>query len=423
MEKLFVRIFYLWSLVVVGLVMCTRFDEDFITKDNFLSYLDNDNNNNYELKQQVLLKARNLTVPLTLIEGANSTGAVCLDGTLPGYHFHAGSDSGANSWLVHFEGGGWCNNVKDCGLRKTTGLGSSKYMDQTKTFKGILSNKPEYNPDFYNWNRVLLRYCDGASFAGEGQDEAAELIFRGQRIWSAAIQVLMDKGMKNADQALLSGCSAGGLASILHCDEFAAFFPSTTRVKCLSDAGFFLDATDVAGGHTLRKYYEDVVTLQEVQKNLPASCTSEMDPTLCFFPQNVVSNMKTPMFLVNAAYDVWQVHQSLMPSSADPKGFWRACRDDKQKCNSTQIQFLQDFRNQMLDVLKKFSMSDKNGLFINSCFAHSQVQRQELWFTNDSPRIGNKRIAEAVGDWYFEREAMKSNPLGVFVEFNKIHLG
>ena len=25
--------------------------------------------------------------------------------------------------------------------------------------------------DFYNWNRVKLRYCDGASFAGEGQNE------------------------------------------------------------------------------------------------------------------------------------------------------------------------------------------------------------------------------------------------------------
>ena len=42
-------------------------------------------------------------------------------------------------------------------------------------------------------------------------------------------------------QALLSGCSAGGLATILHCDEFRGFFPQTTKVKCLSDAGLFLD--------------------------------------------------------------------------------------------------------------------------------------------------------------------------------------
>lgn len=100
--------------------------------------------------------------------------------------------------------------------------------------------------------------------------QGAQLYFRGQRIWLTAMQDLMAKGMQNADQvsidhllfiqyfiisfeshncfictsiqALLSGCSAGGLASILHCDEFRDLFPKTTKVKCLSDAGMFLDA-------------------------------------------------------------------------------------------------------------------------------------------------------------------------------------
>ncbi|KAK9134820.1 hypothetical protein Syun_014150 [Stephania yunnanensis] len=42
--------------------------------------------------------------------------------------------------------------------------------------------------------------------------------------------------------ALLSRCSAGGLVSILHCDEFRELFPATIKMKCLSDAGLFLDA-------------------------------------------------------------------------------------------------------------------------------------------------------------------------------------
>jgi O-palmitoleoyl-L-serine hydrolase len=48
--------------------------------------------------------------------------------------------------------------------------------------------------------------------------------------------------MASASQVLLTGCSAGGLASILHCDDFRAFFPPGTTVKCLADAGLFLDA-------------------------------------------------------------------------------------------------------------------------------------------------------------------------------------
>lgn len=45
-----------------------------------------------------------------------------------------------------------------------------------------------------------------------------------------------------SSQALLSGCSAGGLATFLHCDEFQRLLPESATVKCLSDAGFFLDA-------------------------------------------------------------------------------------------------------------------------------------------------------------------------------------
>jgi hypothetical protein len=45
-------------------------------------------------------------------------------------------------------------------------------------------------------------------------------------------------------QVLLTGCSSGGLAVVLHCDQLRAFFPAgtTTTVKCLSDGGLYLDA-------------------------------------------------------------------------------------------------------------------------------------------------------------------------------------
>ncbi|KAM1114703.1 hypothetical protein ACFX13_048228 [Malus domestica] len=367
--------------------------------------------------------APELMVGLTLIDSAASKGAVCLDGTLPGYHLHGGYGSGANSWLIQLEGGGWCNTIKNCVFRKTTRRGSSKYMEKQLPFTGLLSNKPQQNPDFFNWNRVKLRYCDGASFSGDSQNEAAQLQFRGQRIWLAAMDELMSKGMQKADKAFLSGCSAGGLASILHCDEFRDMFPETTTVKCLSDAGMFLDATDVSGGHTLRNFYAGVVSLQEVQKNLPKTCLDHLDPTSCFFPQNLVANVKTPMFLLNAAYDAWQVQASLAPRSADPHGVWNECKGNYALCNSSQIQFLQgshndllfsllfygaDFRNQMLNAVSDFSKSNKNGLFINSCFAHCQSERQDTWFADDSPLLGNRAIAVSVGDWYYDRVPVKA---------------
>jgi hypothetical protein len=50
---------------------------------------------------------------------------------------------------------------------------------------------------------------------------------------------------------LLAGCSAGGLAALLHCDKFRARFPPEVPVKCLSDAGFFLDV--YGSGHPWSK--------------------------------------------------------------------------------------------------------------------------------------------------------------------------
>ncbi|XP_057960980.1 pectin acetylesterase 12-like isoform X2 [Malania oleifera] len=344
-----------------------------------------------------------LMVGLTLIPGAAAKGAVCLDGTLPAYHLHHGYGSGANSWLIQLEGGGWCNNIRTCVYRKKTRRGSSNYMEKQIPFTGILSNRAEENPDFFNWNRVKIRYCDGASFAGDSRDQAAQLEFRGQRIWLAAMEDLMSKGMRHANQALLSGCSAGGLASILHCDEFRGLFPRTTRVKCLADAGLFLDVADVSGGFTLKNLFSGVVSLQGVQRNLPRTCTNHLDPTSCFFPQNLISSIKTPLFLLNAAYDSWQIQASLAPASADPHGYWRECKLNNAHCSSSQIRFLQRFRNQMMNAVKGFSMSRHNGLFINSCFAHCQSERQDTWFADNSPVIRNKAIALAVGDWYFDR--------------------
>ncbi|XP_052623120.1 pectin acetylesterase 10 isoform X2 [Lactuca sativa] len=348
-----------------------------------------------------------LLVGLTLIPGAAAKGAVCLDGTLPGYHLHRGFESGSNSWLIQLEGGGWCNTIRSCVYRKTTRRGSSNRFEKQLAFTGILSNKAEENPDFFNWNRVKVRYCDGASFAGDSEDKANDLQFRGQKIWLAAMEELMSQGMRNADQALLSGCSAGGLASILHCDEFHSLFSGSTKVKCLADAGMFMDAVDVSGGHTLRNMYEGVVTLQGVAKNLSPTCLNQLNPTSCFFPQHVVPNIKTPMFILNAAYDSWQVLSSLSAPSADPSGVWKACQKNPGNCSPSHMNYLQDFRNQMLDALKGFSKSTQNGLFVNSCFAHCQTERQDTWFADDSPVINNKAIALAVGDWFFDRSSVK----------------
>ncbi|XP_054823985.1 pectin acetylesterase 8-like [Prosopis cineraria] len=356
----------------------------------------------------ILLKTEGFFVPITYIENAVAKGAVCLDGSPPAYHFDKGFGSGINNWLIHIEGGGWCNNVTTCLSRKSTRLGSSKQMAKQVAFSGILSNKENFNPDFYNWNRIKVRYCDGASFTGdvEAVDSDTDLHFRGARVFVAVIEDLLAKGMKNAENAILSGCSAGGLTSILHCDGFRALVPAEAKVKCLSDAGYFINAKDVSGAQHIEQFYSQVVETHGSAKNLPRSCTTRLSPGLCFFPQYVASQITTPIFFVNAAYDSWQIKNILAPGVADPHGRWHSCKLDINNCSSDQLGIMQDFRLDFLKALTVLGNTSSKGMFIDSCYAHCQTEMQETWFRSDSPVLHNTTIAKAVGDWYFERSTM-----------------
>ncbi|CAO2820545.1 unnamed protein product [Amaranthus hypochondriacus] len=347
-------------------------------------------------------------VPLTLLSNAKHRGAFCLDGSLPGYHFRQGFGSGSNNWVLHIEGGGWCDSVVTCALRKTTPLGSSNHMEQVH-FSGILSHNPAQNPDFFNWNKVKIRYCDGSSLTGQSESEfynGTRLLFRGQLIWEALMDELLAKGMSDARQALLSGCSAGGLATMIHCDDFRAKLPNSAIVKCLADASFFLDEEDINKRRTMQLFYKNVVNLHGASKSLPKHCVDKMDPSLCFFPRQIIQSIKTPIFLVNPAYDFWQIQHVLVPAASDVSGEWRRCRLNIQKCNSHQMDILQGFRNSLLNAIHEFDMSKERGVFINSCFIHCQTW-METWHGLNSPKVNNKTIAEAVGDWYFNRGPAK----------------
>lgn len=344
-------------------------------------------------------------VELTLLAGAREKGAVCLDGSPPGYHLQRGFASGSHSWLIHLQGGAWCNTVDSCSKRKMGELGSSNFMKAVQ-FTGMLSNDQLQNPDFYNWNKVVVRYCDGASFSGdaEGEDQdGTKLFFRGLRIWGAVIDELMEKGLVDAKQAFLMGCSAGGLATLLHCNDFRARFPQEVSVKCLSDAGFFLDEKDISGERSMWSLYNGVVQLQNVTNVLPKDCLENKEPTECFFPAELVKSINTPTFILNSGYDSWQIRNVVAPDGSRPDKSWLSCKADIRNCNSTQIEVLHGFRKTLVNELKVVQDKQDWGLFIDSCFTHCQTAYSISWNSQISPMLGNKTVAEAVGDWYFGR--------------------
>lgn len=115
---------------------------------------------------------------------------------------------------------GWCSDEADCLTRSRTSLGSSSTWEQTLSYEGIMSDSCFVNPDFCNYNRVAMKYCDGNSFSSDRElvVNGTRLYMRGRRILDAVFRTLFKIGLAAAKNVLLTGCSAGGLATYLHAD-------------------------------------------------------------------------------------------------------------------------------------------------------------------------------------------------------------
>ncbi|XP_015060712.1 pectin acetylesterase 8-like isoform X1 [Solanum pennellii] len=334
-------------------------------------------------------------VDITIVQNAVSKGAVCLDGSPPAYHLDPGFGHGVRNWIILLSGGAWCRNTTDCLNRSKTDLGSSTLM-LPFIFLGIFSKSKTENPDFYNWNKVFVRYCDGGAFTGdiENVDSATNLHFRGARIFDAIIEDLLAKGLKDAKNAILSGGSANGYPAMLYCDHFHSLLPKAHRVKCLVDAGYFIRVKNPLLTNVFESIFKDVVTLHGSTKVLPKSCTSRMKPELCFFPENIQRDIKTPFFTVMSAFDSYQVNSIIGSDIGE-------CIQAR-NCTENQNNAFKELRSEFLRALPKANDPKQRGVFIDSFNHHTQL---ELWWNkiNATP-VNNLTTIKVFGDCYYDRK-------------------
>lgn len=268
-------------------------------------------------------------MPIHLISQdlADQFGAKCLDGSVPSYYYNFATDPAlANRWVLAMHGGGWCYDLEDCVGRSKSSLGSSIVAAKEHPdlgVGGILSDDSDANPLFAGANRIYLWYCDGASFAGQAEDPAdyngTTLWFRGRNNLRAIVADLTaNHGFGDAEEVLLSGCSAGGLATYLAADYFAdELLPSgVTKYKAMPLSGMFMDLPNYNGtevyGTTLRNVFE----FQNMTSGVDAGCiaarkASGGDTSDCVFAQHTYPYITSDVLVVNSVYDEWQVQNEL----------------------------------------------------------------------------------------------------------------
>ncbi|EGD76876.1 hypothetical protein PTSG_08223 [Salpingoeca rosetta] len=314
---------------------------------------------------------------------ANEYNARCLDGSLPAFYFSPASNkTHSNDWVLYFRGGGWCYTEAECAQRAKTQLGSSTQLGKTFNYKGgYLAPDSTVNPVFSGFNRVLLWYCDGASFSGNRAQPVVHnnqtLHYRGFANLRAILATLAkDHGFGSARQVLLSGGSAGGLATFLHADTVRAMLPRTaTAFKASPVSGFFLEHDDAGGQPLYPDRMRNVFAMQNCSAGVDQSCikANAHDPSACMFAQHTYPHMESPIFLLQSLVDAWQMG-NVFPANAS----WKDCANtgEFQHCSTQEIAQLNAFGFTMLHALngtRTFS-SPGNGGFFYSCRTHVAAQ-------------------------------------------------
>eukprot|EP00730_Choanoeca_flexa_P014122 TRINITY_DN6056_c0_g1_i2.p1 TRINITY_DN6056_c0_g1~~TRINITY_DN6056_c0_g1_i2.p1 ORF type:complete len:397 (+),score=90.97 TRINITY_DN6056_c0_g1_i2:2-1192(+) len=327
--------------------------------------------------------------------------AACLDGSNPGYYFAPANSSAMNqTWVLYFKGGGWCYDTPNCALRAKEELGTTTGIADTFQFpEGPYSDDPTLNPDLAGANRVMLWYCDGASFtgsmAGPVRYNTTTLHFRGKHNMDAIIEELLtSRGLAQATSVLVSGGSAGGLAAFLHGDYIKTLLPdSVTRFKVAPGSGFFMLHDDAAGIAKYPARMENVFRMQNATSGLMSKCLSqEATGWHCIFAPVAWKYIESPIFPLQSLLDSWQM-ANVYPID------WQPCTTNHfAHCNATEVRGLNEFAQAMAKIATDASTYTKagNGGFWHTCLMHVGEQG-EGW---TSYKLNGLTMQQAFSKWW-----------------------
>eukprot|EP00656_Telonema_subtile_P033329 TRINITY_DN3688_c0_g1_i3.p1 TRINITY_DN3688_c0_g1~~TRINITY_DN3688_c0_g1_i3.p1 ORF type:complete len:352 (+),score=59.59 TRINITY_DN3688_c0_g1_i3:140-1195(+) len=272
---------------------------------------------------------------------ADAFGAKQLNGDAPIYELRRNSSS--SKWVLFLEGGGWCfgnttaATIASCASRagfKPITAGTHELDTQpvtdTPDYGGVLGSDCSTNPGFCEWNAVFLHYRDGASFGSNRTDpiavnfangsSGAELWMRGRPSFDALVHDLQHShGMAQATEVILSGGSAGGLAVLYNLDHLADLLGGAVRLTGFPDAGFFLDAPNTQGEFVYRANFQGADPVWNVTgargTNEGCLAANTVEKWKCLMAPYIAMYLKTPIYVMNSAYDAYQLPNILQTPS------------------------------------------------------------------------------------------------------------
>jgi hypothetical protein len=196
--------------------------------------------------------------------------------------------------------------------------------------------------------------------------------FRGRGIFNGMISYLQQTlGMDKGTEIILSGGSAGGLAVFYNLDHLATLLPPGVRLTGFPDAGFFLDGAHAGdGAHNYRNLFigADPVWNVTGSGGTNLACLADQkagEKWKCLLAPYIAPYVKTPIFVMNSAYDAYQLG-AILGTACVPA-------PNKAPCTADQNATLLAYHDQMISDIKAVTDGKPaNGVYIDGCYVHEQ---------------------------------------------------
>jgi hypothetical protein len=334
--------------------------------------------------------------------------ARCLDGSAPGYYIRRNASD--SRWKFHIQGGGWCLSPSDCLSRSQSLLGSSKslptslaafWQPEGAGFYGLMAPNNatnDYNP-FGAYNFVWLTYCDGSSFTSNRDApvvvNGTSLYMRGRAILDAHLAELEATAgfLSTATEVIVSGTSAGGLATYLHASYVASRLAKGSAVA-VPDAGYFFDheTYNKPGVHEWLDSITAAIAPELWNATLLgplAGCLAAPPGGLrarCFLPEGSFPWQTTPFFIVNSLYDpanlgiVYKLSCNLYSS-----------------CSQAELAAVHAYAADLQSSILNTINATRDAYFLTSCYQHEESCRARDWF---GITIGGQTMNSSFTAWY-----------------------
>ena len=236
------------------------------------------------------------------------------------------------------------------------------------------------------------------------------LYFRGRRNLDAIFRSLSaTTELDKATEVLVTGCSAGGLAVLLHGDRIRGLLRSKAikKFKKIASSGFFLKHPNV---YKENVYKDEMMTAMQMQQ-------VNLSETRSVFAQDVFPSIQHPIFVINSAFDIWQscciwagaVGNPINGGCGAAKSFY-GCAHDIETCSVSQVNLAQQYADDFVATLTSSQTlrNTQNGAFIHTCMTHCEA------FTDSwsALEIQGTTMQRAVSLWWNQAQEISGGGWG-----------